>query len=113
MPPDQGQLPVIWVDNSIIREHFNNGHIVDRAISGDLYSIVGKSKHRIPPPPGEPICTKSQMINYYTLNGGNLVASAHQYLRPDGSIGGSGLPDPKRLVLQDRILAVRSTSPRR
>ncbi len=37
------------------------------------------------------------MISY--LNGeGQRVFTVHQYLRPDGSIGGSGLPDPKFLV---------------
>ncbi len=45
----------------------------------------------------EPAGTRSQMISY--LNGeGQRVFTVHQYLRPDGSIGGSGLPDPKFLV---------------
>lgn len=43
------------------------------------------------------------MVWYYdeSLEG---VALVHQYLRPDGSLGGSGKPDPKRLLLDDEIL---------
>jgi hypothetical protein len=45
---------------------------------------------------------------YYYTQDGNPIAVVHQYLRPDGTIGASGRPDPKRLFLEDRILAVRS-----
>jgi len=37
------------------------------------------------------------------------MAIVHQYLLPDGSIGASGLPDPKWLRDGDRILKYRST----
>jgi hypothetical protein len=36
------------------------------------------------------------MISY--VCGGTEIARAHRYLRPDGSIGGSGKPDPKLLI---------------
>jgi hypothetical protein len=32
------------------------------------------------------------------------MAIVHQYLRPDGTLGASGLPDPKWLRDGDRIL---------
>ena len=31
------------------------------------------------------------------------IARAHQYLRPDRTLGGSGVPDPKRLYLNGMI----------
>jgi len=31
----------------------------------------------------------------------------HQYLRPDGTIGSSGKPDPKRILVGNKLLAVR------
>jgi hypothetical protein len=43
----------------------------------------------------------SQTVEYY--DGDNRVALVHQYLRPDGTIGASGRPDPKAL-LEDGIL---------
>ena len=36
-----------------------------------------------------------------------MVAEVHQYVRPDGSLGGSGLPDPKRLYKDGILYAVR------
>ena len=42
-------------------------------------------------PPG----TRSQIIRYF--KGRQWVLEVHQYLRPDGTLGASGLPDPKRL----------------
>ena len=44
----------------------------------------------------EPTCTRSQMISYRSQDS-NEIARVHQYLRPDGSIGARGKPDPKRL----------------
>lgn len=41
--------------------------------------------------------TRSQLISYRTEEGFEL-ARVHQYLRPDGSLGGSGRPDPKRVL---------------
>jgi len=32
----------------------------------------------------------------------------HQYLRPDGIIGGSGKPDPKWVVVGDKVMALRA-----
>ena len=39
----------------------------------------------------------SQMISYRDYQG-NEVARVHQFVRPDGSLAASGLPDPKRLL---------------
>jgi hypothetical protein len=45
------------------------------------------------------------MVWYFDLQL-NRVALVHEYRLPDGSIGASGLPDPKRLLLEDEILYV-------
>lgn len=50
----------------------------------------------------------SQTVEYFTKNG-QRVARVHQYLRPDGTIGGKGRPDPKWLRLGSWVLGVRST----
>lgn len=103
MPLSRYPLPKQRVTADIIRQHFNESQVLERAESGQLVVETGRDSHRAPP--GEPICTKSQMVYYKTPNG-DLAAVAHQYLRPDGTIGASGLPDPKCLFLQDRILYV-------
>lgn len=40
------------------------------------------------------------MVEYFAVDG-RMMALVHQYLRPDGSIGGSGRPDPKRVRVGD------------
>ncbi|MBI2907275.1 MAG: hypothetical protein HYX92_06425 [Chloroflexi bacterium] len=47
------------------------------------------------------------MLLYWTPDGAP-VALVHQYVRPDGAIGGSGRPDPKRIVVGREVLAVRA-----
>lgn len=44
-------------------------------------------------PPG----TRSQIIAY--LEAGRQIAIVHQYRLPNGQLGASGLPDPKRLLI--------------
>lgn len=43
------------------------------------------------------------MVWYLSLDGHKL-AIVHQYLLPDGTIGGSGRPDPKRMILDDETI---------
>jgi hypothetical protein len=42
---------------------------------------------------------------------GVMVAVVHQYLRPDGSLGASGLPDPKRLLVNGILYIVVASPP--
>lgn len=107
MTPSPPELPVYWVASSEIRRVFNQAGYLEKVKSGEVIVDRRRNSHPNPPPPGEPFCTHSQIIYYYTKDGLPL-AVVHQYLRPDGTLGGSGLPDPKRLFLPDKILSVRS-----
>lgn len=51
------------------------------------------------------MCTRSQILAYEDPPG-KQIAVVHQYLRPDGTIGGSGRPDPKRLMVNGIVYAV-------
>src|SRR3989442_4967649 len=68
------------------------GHVKSGEFSEKLYS-------QGPPSPrsGEPPCTLSQMISYLDPHGLE-IARVHQYLRKNGTLGGSGRPDPKQLL---------------
>jgi hypothetical protein len=77
---------------------FNNGCFRDRLRSGELRSIVKVSNHPSPEKATEPVCTLSEILAYLDDNG-QQVALVHQFTRRDGSIGGSGLPDPKLLLI--------------
>lgn len=57
----------------------------------------------VQPEVGLPMGTRSQMV-WYLGQDGRKLALVHQYLLPDGTIGGSGQPDPKRMILEDEII---------
>jgi hypothetical protein len=70
---------------------------------GTLTADIIKSKLlQNPHLKGEPQGTLSQVIRYYDHRRESRVV-IHQYLRPDGTIGASGKPDPKRLWIEDVI----------
>ena len=41
---------------------------------------------------------------WYLGHDGQKNVLVHQYLLPDGTIGGSGRPDPKRMILDDEVI---------
>jgi hypothetical protein len=86
-----------------LRQRFNDGRYWDRARFGDLWQRLEQEGHPNPPRSGDPFCTLSQILTYRD-DQANQVARVHQYLRPDGSIGGDvGMPDPKEL-LEDGVV---------
>lgn len=90
------------VSASELRELFNDGGYEEKVAADELIAVVER-EHPARPQAGEPAGTLSQMIWYFDSSM-NRVALVHQYLRPDGTIGGSGRPDPKRLLLDNEIL---------
>jgi len=87
-----------------IRDQFNAMALVDRAEAGELLIVLeraGPAHPKANQPPG----TISRTMWYVEVVDGQLVkvALVHEYIRPDGTRGGSGLPDPKRLVVGGEI----------
>lgn len=85
-----------------LRERFNAGRYYERAVANELLATI-ESERPARPEANQPAGTLSQMVWYYDGTG-QRVALVHQYLRRDGSLGASGRPDPKRLLLEDEIL---------
>jgi hypothetical protein len=83
---------------------FNEGKYWEKAKQGILTTKLVADKHPSSPRAKEPICTRSQYVIYIDANG-HKVAGVHQYLRRDGTIGASGKPDPKELLI-DGILYI-------
>lgn len=88
------------VGKGAIRRAFNIGRFKERVDSGELTQEPREGsihlKGRLARARREPRCTRSQMVEYFEPSG-IKVAIVHQYRRRDGSIGGSGRPDPKWL----------------
>lgn len=96
--------PIKRVSASALRKIFNDSGYWEQYQNGQLQSILRKSKHPSPPLANEPFCTQSQYITYINELG-EKIAGVHQYLRPDGTIGLSGRPDPKEVYV-DGVLYV-------
>src|SRR5438552_1897710 len=69
-----------------LRRLFNDNQILQKARSGEFSVEVEQNNHPSPPRADEPICTMSQLL-VYRNSLGKEVARAHQYLRPDGTVG--------------------------
>jgi hypothetical protein len=103
--------PVVhWVTKEEIRKVFNDNLFYQKTLTGEIKTVLKRNSHLKKPPEGEPYCTHSQIVLYYDQSG-LWVALVHQFLRPDGKIGASGKPDPKRLILLDKILAIKQSDP--
>jgi hypothetical protein len=88
--------PVKYVSASDLRALFNNGRYEDLVGYGVLSEKPireGQPAAKANQPPG----TKSQVLAYLDAEA-KQVAIVHRYLRPDGKLGGSGKPDPKKLL---------------
>lgn len=83
----------------MIRRAFNDGGYVERATRGELSLTIVWDREVDSQRSGEPPGTRSQIVIY--TDGADAVAMVHRYLRPDGTLGGSGRPDPKVLVLEN------------
>lgn len=88
---------------------FNERGYAARVASGELQARILKDRHPSAPRARVPHCTRSQSIAYLDANG-DEVAMVHQYLQPNGTLGGSGRPDPKRLLV-DGVLYVAWWTP--
>lgn len=80
-----------------MRQKFNDGKLWERVQTGELSSVVIRYSHPAPEAANQPFCTQSQEVSYRDQTN-EEIARVHQYLRPDQTLGGSRLPDPKRLL---------------
>jgi hypothetical protein len=91
-----------------LRQLFNAGPYRTRIAEGRLIPQFLRNAHLdTPDDKGNPPCTYRQTIRY--LDGdGNPVVEVFQYLLPDGGLGASGLPDPKRLWIGGEVLVAET-----
>lgn len=101
------------IEATEMQKMFNDGAFWEKAKSGQFKMVPLENRHPALTAANEPYCTRSQMISYRDASD-NEVARVHQYLRPDGTIGASGKPDPKRLFLDGtlyRLVKKKKVSP--
>jgi hypothetical protein len=87
------QTPLVKrIPESELRQLFGYCNYWGRASKGEFHKVV-ISRH-VPESKNEPAGTESQIISIRTADEFE-VARVHAYVRPDGSLGASGKPDPK------------------
>jgi hypothetical protein len=83
-----------------LRKRLTEGDYLNRAATGEFGCCLADEK--TPRSPDEPPGTRSLTVSYVN-EAGERVFMVHLYLRPDGSIEGSGKPDPKWLFEDSMI----------
>lgn len=86
------------VTNWEIRDLFNSNGIWDRVIQNE-YTLQRISCR----PPAVPMPHGTRSMYMAIMDGTVKVAEVHYYQLPDGSIGGSGKPDPKVLCINGEV----------
>jgi hypothetical protein len=76
--------------------------VLDKVAKGEYTTKILASRVPNPMPAFLQPGTQSQEIGYYDSEG-KEIARAHQYLQPDGTLGASKKPDPKRIVYQGTL----------
>jgi len=100
-----GSPPLQYVDEARLQQLFNDGGFLQGLQEGRIDQLVQRQNHADPERTGQPFCTQSQIVSY--LEGNQEVARVHQYLRPDGTIGASGRPDPKKVLVNGVMYCFR------
>jgi len=94
--------PTRRVDPTELRRIFNDGQYYDRVVRNEWTERI-ESERPARPEAGQVAGTMSRMVWYFDESGSS-IALVHEYRAPDGSLGGSGRPDPKRISLDNEIL---------
>jgi hypothetical protein len=97
---------IVYVNPRTGRQRFRETGILERILNGELHADIFRNS-LAKPSAGQPPGTRSQMVRYRDRADGTTVVIVHRYLLPDGTLGGSGLPDPKWLLDGDSMLVIQ------
>jgi hypothetical protein len=97
----EGFIETVYVDHQTLRQRFNALDYYGAVLRGELTAVAQRDSV-LREPLGFPAGTRTQRVYY--MKGQVRVAIVHQYVLPDGTLGASGLPDPKWLRDGRRIL---------
>lgn len=88
-------IPIQLVNEHTLRQLFDDEQILE-GVGRGLITAISHSQSPASPRSNQPEGTISELVDYF--HGHELIATAHRFVLPDGSIGASGLPDPKMVV---------------
>lgn len=90
-------VSVEFVHKKRLWELFEETGYQAKVETGELHTkiLYNRPSH---PNSKQPEGTRSQRLGYYDRDG-NEVAVVHQFVLPDNTLGASGKPDPKRVLV--------------
>jgi hypothetical protein len=88
------------ISEESIRRLFNDGRYWERAMQGE-FKMITRDSSPAPKETHQRPGAKSEIIEYYSSE--DKIAVVFQYTNPDGSLGASGKPDPKALLVGDTL----------
>jgi hypothetical protein len=104
--PPYPAIETEWVDESTIRGIFNNASIWESVLSGTFtLTLVRDRLARPESESGQPAGTRSQQLLIFDADG-KFVAKVHRYLRPGQPFLHGRPPDPKRVVVGEKMYAL-------
>lgn len=92
-----------------MRKLFHEYQCLQKIANGEFRSILVRQRHSNPITSKQQFCTHSQLVSIQD-NSGEEVVRAHQYKKPDGTLGASGMPDPVRLFIGGVIYKLEESS---
>ena len=96
MPDDS--IPVKSLSKKQMQELCHEHKLLEKINTKELKPILLRERHANPLKSGQVFCTYSQILSYHDSNT-NEVMRAHQYKKPDGTLGASKMPDPFRVFI--------------
>jgi hypothetical protein len=100
---------IVSVPEAEIQARFNRRYLAAFR-RGDLTHHIQRSG-LADPTANQPPGTRSEMWWLYERDG-TKIALVHVYVKPDGTLGASGKPDPKVLILGDTRYVLDTTGRR-
>lgn len=93
--------PVRRVTDAELRRLYRDGGYEDLVERGQINATIEFDRPASPRANQAP-GTRSQLLAY-SDSSGRVVMRVHRYLRPDGTLGGSGRADPKYILHEGTI----------
>jgi len=109
--------PTVRASEQELQRIFNDASYLARTLDGTFRTqpFGPQSLYQSPPRPSrqpEPDGTVSGLIEIIDPTSNERMAVAHRLERPDGTLGASGLPDPK-MVYVDGVIYLQKRKPGR
>jgi len=89
-------IPIKTLSKKQMQELFHKCNFLVKIQTKELKEVLLKERHANPLKSGQVFCTYSQIVSFQDLNASEVIR-AHQYKKPDGTLGATKVPDPFRI----------------